>query len=157
MPPGKCLYLEAEDKKKKKKNAVLKTKKRECNEPMQIYRCYWERFLKMIATTIATIYLCLITILLFVVLATICIPWVCRHYFVRILHNEYSDKHSQRFCKTMLFYESHKLSMQKLHGMWRYKGPCVVCLLPRTVMLYTCCQSLYSVSQVGFCRLWNWD
>lgn len=46
--------------------------KMECNEPMQIHHCYWERFLKMIAT-IASIHLCLRTILLFVVLATVCI------------------------------------------------------------------------------------
>lgn len=52
---------------------MAEDKKMECNEPMQIYHCYWERFLRMIATTIASIHLCVRTILLFVVLATVCI------------------------------------------------------------------------------------
>lgn len=74
------------------------TKQNECNESLQIYHCCWERFLRMIATALASIFLCLVTILLFMVLITVFTTWIKRHYFVRILHHEYLDKHSQRFC-----------------------------------------------------------
>lgn len=62
---------------------------------MQIHHCYWERFLKMISTTIASIHLCLETILLFVVLVTLynlriesllcknSAPWVFGQAFTR--------------------------------------------------------------------------
>lgn len=68
---------------------MLEDKKMECNEPMQIYHCYWERFLRMIATTIASIHLCVRTILCFVVLATVSYNLHIETLPCKILHHEH--------------------------------------------------------------------
>lgn len=44
---------------------MTRQKKEKYNEFPQIYHCYWERFLKMTVTRIASIHFCLVTTLLF--------------------------------------------------------------------------------------------